>query len=182
MRREAWWAIIHRVTKSWILLKQLSMHPCGYKLICKTAHLLEKVSPKTRPLVLVFFWSIIPSKRLYTRANEVTYQQGVDLGEGVQVFWWKYHCTLSVSLKLVSNTKFKMVLLRQNMNILLPSGERRVRPPRESMWYHWVVGLSADQRQGTRSICSWMKVPQMLGCVWKGTWTGSPALENIHVG
>ena len=27
MDREAWWAMVHRVTKSWAQLKQLSMHP-----------------------------------------------------------------------------------------------------------------------------------------------------------
>ena len=32
MDRGAWWATVHRVTKSWTQLKQLSMHPraCSY--------------------------------------------------------------------------------------------------------------------------------------------------------
>ena len=28
MGREAWWSTVHRVTKSWTQLKQLSMHAC----------------------------------------------------------------------------------------------------------------------------------------------------------
>ena len=35
MDRGAWWAIVHRVAKSWTLLKQLSTHP--YKSVAATA-------------------------------------------------------------------------------------------------------------------------------------------------
>ena len=39
--REAWWATVHRVPKSWTSLKQLSMHACISSL---TVHILERKS------------------------------------------------------------------------------------------------------------------------------------------
>ena len=36
MDRGAWWAIVHRVTKSWTQLKQLSTHTQMYKLSSQT--------------------------------------------------------------------------------------------------------------------------------------------------
>ena len=77
---------------------------CGDKLMFKILHICWKCVQNR-----------IPSKRLHTRANEVTHQQVVDLSKGVWVFQWKYHCTFSVNLKLISNTKLKMVLLRQTI-------------------------------------------------------------------
>ena len=55
MDREAWWATIHWLTKSWTQLKQLSMHACILmprvtKSLCKRAQTQEAKNPE-RPLL-----------------------------------------------------------------------------------------------------------------------------------
>ena len=38
MDRGAWWPIVHRVAKSWILLKRLSMHSCTHTIYLALFH------------------------------------------------------------------------------------------------------------------------------------------------